>query len=69
MKICIKAHHVPTFGDIPEGSLWDDDSPFVLDENAGCFGEVLEAKPEPAVKRPSVRKFQPKSKSIPSEEG
>ena len=29
MKRCIKAHHVDAFGDIPVGSLWDDDSPYI----------------------------------------
>jgi hypothetical protein len=29
MKRCIKAHTVASFGEIPEGSLWDDDSPYV----------------------------------------
>lgn len=32
MKRCIKAHHVDAFGDIPVGSLWDDDSPHIVDE-------------------------------------
>ena len=29
MKRCIKAHTVAAFGEIPEGSLWADDSPFI----------------------------------------
>jgi hypothetical protein len=29
MKRCIKAHHVDAFGDIPVGSLWADDSPYI----------------------------------------
>jgi hypothetical protein len=32
MKRCIEAHHVATFGDIPVGSLWADDSPYVTDD-------------------------------------
>lgn len=59
MKRCITAHHVDTFGDIPEGSLWADDSPYVLDENADKFTAVVEAEPEkaPPKKRAATRKF------------
>lgn len=32
MKRCIKAHNVAAFGDIPVGSLWADDSPYIEDE-------------------------------------
>jgi hypothetical protein len=32
MKRCIEAHSVPEFGDIPVGSLWADDSPYVTDD-------------------------------------
>ena len=32
MKRCITAHYVDAFGDIPVGSLWADDSPYVTDE-------------------------------------
>lgn len=39
MKRCIETHTVLSFGEIPEGSLWDDDSPYLEDdskfENAG----------------------------------
>lgn len=35
MKRCIKAHHVDAFGDIPVGSLWADDSPYI--EHEGNF--------------------------------
>jgi hypothetical protein len=31
MLRCIQAHHVDEFGDIPVGSLWEDDSPYVTD--------------------------------------
>lgn len=44
MKRCIKAHSVASFGEIPVGSLWDDDSPFVIDE--ACF---VDADAPPAV--------------------
>ena len=47
---------VPTFGTIPEGSLWADDSPFVTD--LGLFEPVADAEPEPKPK-PVVRKFKP----------
>ena len=33
MKRCIKAHYVATFGDIPVGSLWADDSEFIVEES------------------------------------
>jgi hypothetical protein len=29
MKVCTKEHVDPTFGVIPVGSLWEDDSPYV----------------------------------------
>ena len=31
MKRCTVTHQAPTFGTIPAGSLWDDDSPYVDD--------------------------------------
>lgn len=31
MLRCIKAHTVDTFGTIPVGSLWDADSPYVVE--------------------------------------
>jgi hypothetical protein len=40
MKVCITEHHVAGFGVIPEGSLWDDDSPFV--QKSECFADVLD---------------------------
>lgn len=45
MKVCIEAHVSPLFGEIPAGSLWADDSPFVLDDFAHCFADVLEERP------------------------
>lgn len=32
MKRCIEAHTVASFGEIPVGSLWDDDSPYITDD-------------------------------------
>ena len=32
MKRCIKAHTVASFGEIPVGSLWADDSPYIEDD-------------------------------------
>ena len=32
MKRCIEAHFVASFGEIPVGSLWADDSPYVTDD-------------------------------------
>ena len=40
MKRCIEEHTVPSFGTIPAGSLWADDSPYVTDE--GKFEFVAE---------------------------
>lgn len=40
MKVCTVEHEVPTFGTIPVGSLWDDESPYVLKKNAKFFADV-----------------------------
>ena len=53
MKVCIEAHHVPSFGEIPEGSLWDDDSPYVVDESK--FADVHDEKPAPRAAKPRGR--------------
>jgi hypothetical protein len=42
MKRCIKTHTVKAFGEIPKGSLWDDDSPYV--KNAEHFVNVEKKK-------------------------
>lgn len=47
MKICTVEHTVPAFGTIPVGSLWADDSPYVLDENADCFDDADKPAPKP----------------------
>lgn len=47
MRRCVEAHDVPGFGWVPLGSLWADDSPFVLEEHADKFETV---KPPKAVK-------------------
>lgn len=62
MKRCIEEHAVPSFGTIPVGSLWADDSPFVLDEHAAKFVAVVDevAAEEPApkpTKKAATRKF------------
>ncbi len=60
MKRCITTHTVTTFGEIPAGSLWDDDSPFLTDDTAGYFVDAdAPADPEPELK--PVRKFKPKA--------
>ena len=48
MKVCIKAHTVASFGEIPVGSLWDEESPYVIE--ADCFVDVVEPGDEPPVK-------------------
>lgn len=42
MKVCTETHHEPSFGEITEGSLWDDDSPYLLDPT-----KFADAEPEP----------------------
>lgn len=37
MKRCVTTHDAAGFGTIPAGSLWDDDSPYITDDNADCF--------------------------------
>jgi hypothetical protein len=59
MKVCIEAHVSPLFGEIPVGSLWADDSPYVLDDFAHCFADVVVDESEPEQPKP-VRKFKPK---------
>lgn len=56
MLRCITAHHVPGFGDVPTGSLWADESPYVTDVE---LFEVVDDDPPPVVKaKPKVtRKF------------
>jgi len=54
MKVCTIEHDAPGFGTVPVGSLWEDDSPYVID--ADCFAEVAEA-PVEAPPAPEVRKF------------
>lgn len=55
MKVCITEHHVAGFGDIPAGSLWDDDSPFV--QKSECFALVVDEAPKPAPAKKATRKF------------
>lgn len=57
MKVCVKAHTSSMFGDIPEGSLWADDSPYVLDDYADHFAPVDDEPAPPPVRKPPVRKF------------
>ena len=54
MKRCTESHTVPSFGEIPEGSLWADDSPYVIDDTK--FEDVDET-PAPVRKKQPVRKF------------
>lgn len=54
MKVCTETHFAPSFGEIPAGSLWADDSPYLVDESK--FAPVEEAPAAP-VKRKPVRKF------------
>ena len=62
MKRCITTHIVESFGTIPSGSLWDDDSPYLSDDNADCFVDVSEPDVEPEAPRP-VRKSNLRKKA------
>lgn len=60
MKRCITTHTVTSFGEIPAGSLWDDDSPFITDDTAGHFvtvGDDAGTDPAPAKRKAPTRKF------------
>jgi hypothetical protein len=50
VKVCISSHELPEFGVIPAGSLWDDESPYVVE--ADCFADVGD-EPEPKPKKGS----------------
>ena len=54
MKRCTQEHEVPTFGTIPVGSLWADESPYVTDLT--MFADVDDA-PEPPKAKKAARKF------------
>ena len=56
MKRCIQEHTVESFGVIPVGSLWADDSPFLSDDTAGCFEPAAEIVAA-TVPKPKPRKF------------
>lgn len=60
MKRCTETHTVAGFGEIPAGSLWEDDSPFVLDDHADKF-EPVDADPAPPAVKPKPRKFGQKA--------
>jgi hypothetical protein len=52
VKRCIETHHVAEFGEIPAGSLWADDSHFIVEPDK--FEDVPE--PDPGL-APLSRKF------------
>lgn len=52
MKRCTQTHVHPGFGEIPAGSLWDDDSPYIGDD---LFEDVDVDETEKPKRR--VRKF------------
>lgn len=60
MKVCITTHTHPGFGEIPAGSLWADDSPYVTEGD--LFADVPADEPIPA-KPVKVRKFGQKEAS------
>lgn len=55
MKRCTEDHHAPGFGLIPAGSLWADDSPYVIE--ADKFADVDEAPAPAKPKKAPARKF------------
>lgn len=61
MKRCIEAHTVAAFGDIPVGSLWDDDSPYITDESK--FTDARTPEPEPEIEKRPVKKSAAKKES------
>lgn len=67
MKVCVEAHVSPLFGVVPVGSLWEDDSPFVLADFAHCFApvEVEVTPPEKPAPPKVVRKFGEKPAPAP----
>ena len=66
MKVCTETHMAPGFGEIPAGSLWADDSPYVQD--ADKFTEVDAAATAPAKPKKAARKFGDKATPAPAEE-
>jgi len=65
VKVCVEAHVSPLFGVVPVGSLWEDDSPFVLADFAHCFAPVETAPPEKPAPPRAVRKFGEKPAPAP----
>ena len=55
MKRCIEAHTVAAFGDIPEGSLWDEASPYITDESKFVDVPAEPVDDPPVVKRPAKK--------------
>jgi hypothetical protein len=52
MKVCVETHQADGFGEIPEGSLWEDDSPYATD--ASKFADV-DNPPEAVAEKPKSR--------------
>lgn len=48
MKRCVEEHTVPSFGVIPVGSLWEDDSPYVVEAGKFVDADAPDPKPKPA---------------------
>lgn len=48
MLVCTQTHDADGFGEILEGTLWADDSPFVTDANRASFVAVPALAVEPA---------------------
>jgi hypothetical protein len=44
MKRCIETHTVAAFGEVPAGSLWADDSPYIEDESLFVDADYRPAK-------------------------
>lgn len=55
MLRCVKDHHVDGFGVIPAGSLWDDDSPYVVESECFVDADAPTITDEPAEPAPVRR--------------
>lgn len=53
MLRCVREHEAPGFGTVPVGSLWVDDSEYVVDRSAFVDAD---AKPKAATKKAAAKK-------------
>lgn len=53
MLRCVREHEADGFGTIPKGSLWDDESPYVVERDAFVDAD---AKPKKAAAKRAAEK-------------